>query len=63
MHWRNNESKSVGDYSWMGAGGTNFFVNPREELVAVFMTEANDFGIMAYYARLFRILVMQAIID
>lgn len=54
---------SVGDYSWMGAGGTNFFVNPREELVAVFMTEANDFGMMAYYVRLFRILVMAAIID
>ena len=54
---------SVGEYAWMGAGGTNFFVNPREELCAVFMTEANDFAMMAYYMRLFRILVMQAIVD
>ena len=54
---------SVGDYAWMGIGGTNFFVNPREELLAVFMTEANDFALMAYYSRLFRNLVMQAIVD
>ena len=54
---------SVGDYAWMGAGGTCFFVNPREELFAVFMTEANDFALMAYYSRLFRIMVMQAIVD
>lgn len=54
---------SVGDYSWFGIGGSNFFVSPREELCAVFMTEANDMGMMAYYIRLFRILVMQAIVD
>jgi CubicO group peptidase (beta-lactamase class C family) len=54
---------SVGGYSWAGAGGSNFFVNPREELCAVFMTEANDMGMMAYYARLLRTLVMQAIVD
>jgi len=54
---------SVGGYSWAGAGGSNFFVNPREELCAVFMTEANDMGMMAYYVRLFRTLVMQAIVD
>lgn len=54
---------TVGDYAWMGIGGTNFFVNPREELVAVFMTEANDFAMMAYYSQLFRILVMQALVD
>lgn len=56
-------SGSVGDYSWTGAGGSNFFVNPREELCAVFMTEANDMALMAYYARLYKNLVMQAIVD
>jgi CubicO group peptidase (beta-lactamase class C family) len=54
---------SVGDYSWIGAGGTNFFVNPREELCAVFMTQANDMALMAFYARLYKNLVMAAIVD
>jgi len=53
----------VGDYAWMGAGGTSFFVSPSEELCAVFMTEVNNMGIMAYYARLLKIMVMQAIVD
>ena len=54
---------SVGDLSWAGAGGTCFFINPSEELCAVFMVSANDFGMMAYYVRLFRTLVMQAIVN
>ena len=54
---------SVGDLSWAGAGGTCFFINPSEELYAVYMVSANDFGMMAYYNRLFRTLVMQAIVD
>src|SRR4029077_4553422 len=28
---------SVGDFSWPGASGTNWWVDPREELVVVFM--------------------------
>ena len=56
-------SGSVGDYSWAGAGGTNFFVNPREELCAVFMTEANDMALMAFYIRLYKNLVMAAIVE
>ena len=54
---------SVGDLSWAGAGGTCFFINPSEELCAVYMVSANDFGMMAHYVRLFRTLVMQAIVD
>ena len=53
----------AGDYAWMGAGGTSFFISPHEKLSAVFMTEANDMGIMAYYARLMKTLVMASIID
>jgi len=52
-----------GDFAWQGAGGTSFFVSPHEKLCAVFMTEVNDMGIMAYYARLIQTLVMAAIID
>ena len=54
---------SVGDYAWMGSGGTCFFVNPHEELSAVFMASTNDFRMMVYYIRLFRILVLQAIVN
>jgi len=53
----------AGDYAWMGAGGTSFFISPHAKLCAVFMTEANDMGIMAYYARLMKTLVMASIID
>ena len=53
----------AGDFGWMGAGGTSFFISPHNKLGAVFMTEANDMGIMAYYARLMRTLVSAAIID
>jgi len=53
----------VGDYAWQGAGGTSFFVSPSERLCAVFMTEVNNMRIMAYYARLLKIMVMQAIVD
>ena len=56
-------SGSAGDYAWVGAGGTNFFVNPREELCAVFMTEANDMALMAFYFGLYKNLVMAAIVD
>ena len=54
---------SVGDLSWAGIGGTNFFINPSEDLCAVYMVSANDFGLMFYYFTLFRTLVMQAIVD
>ena len=54
---------SVGDLSWSGIGGTSFFINPSEKLCAVYMISANDFGLMVYYFRLFRTLVMQAIVD
>jgi CubicO group peptidase (beta-lactamase class C family) len=56
-------SGSVGDYSWAGAGGSNFFVSPREELCAVFMTEANDFALMAFYSILYKNMVMAGIVD
>jgi CubicO group peptidase (beta-lactamase class C family) len=53
----------VGDYAWMGAGGTSFLVSPSEKLCAIFMTQANDIGIAAYYSRLMKTLVMAAIVE
>ena len=30
---------SVGDYSWGGAASTYFWIDPKEELIAIFMTQ------------------------
>jgi len=57
----NPQPGSVGDYCWAGYLGTYFWVDPKEELVAVLMcqTRANR----SYYRSLMRGLVYQAIID
>jgi CubicO group peptidase (beta-lactamase class C family) len=30
---------SVGEYSWGGAASTTFWIDPKEELIAIFMTQ------------------------
>jgi CubicO group peptidase (beta-lactamase class C family) len=30
---------SVGDYSWGGLASTSFWIDPREELIVIFMTQ------------------------
>ena len=54
---------SVGEYWWAGAGGLSFVVNPREDLCALYMVNTNNFGIGFYLNGLFKVLVMQAIVD
>ena len=54
---------TVGDYYWAGAGGQFFIVNPHEDLCAVHMVNTNNFGIGLYLNRLFKVLVMQTIVD
>ena len=51
---------SPGDYTWAGYAGTFFWVDPKEQLVAVMMTQAPGPS-RAYYRRLVRQLVYQAI--
>jgi CubicO group peptidase (beta-lactamase class C family) len=51
---------SAGDYYWGGAYGTYFWVDPKEELVVVSMTQAPG-PIRTHYRRLLRSLVLQAI--
>ncbi len=53
---------SVGEYMWGGAGGTFFWVDPKEELVAVFMSQG-PFPLRASYRRLVKQLVYAAIAD
>jgi CubicO group peptidase (beta-lactamase class C family) len=32
---------SVGEYGWSGAAGTTFWVDPKEQLYAIYMVQAN----------------------
>jgi CubicO group peptidase (beta-lactamase class C family) len=43
---------SAGEYNWSGLGGTTFWVDPRERLVAIFMSQAPNQR--NYYRELFR---------
>ena len=53
---------SVGDYNWAGAGGTYFWVDPKEQLVVVLMAQTPG-EIRVYYRPLIRDLVYQALLD
>jgi CubicO group peptidase (beta-lactamase class C family) len=57
------QAGSVGEYGWAGAGGTYFWIDPREQLVAILMTQAPGPSRL-YYRQLFKKeLVEQALID
>ena len=53
---------SKGEFMWAGAGGTFFWVDPKEQLVAVFMSAALS-PVRAYYRRMVKNLTYQAIVD
>jgi CubicO group peptidase (beta-lactamase class C family) len=55
------ELGSVGEYSWGGLGGTYFWIDPKEEMIAVWMAQGP--GQREHYRRLFKSLVLQAIAD
>ncbi len=59
---RNPLPGSVGDFFWAGINGTYFWVDPKEEMLAVFMTQAPQPQIIPYW-RLTRELVYQALTD
>jgi CubicO group peptidase (beta-lactamase class C family) len=54
---------SAGEYNWGGAGGTAFWVDPKEQLVAILMTQAQPGPWQREFRELFRQLVYQAIVD
>ena len=56
------QSGSIGEYGWAGAGGTYFWVDPKEQVVAILMTQAPG-PARVYYRQLFKELVQQAIVD
>jgi CubicO group peptidase (beta-lactamase class C family) len=53
---------SVGEYAWGGYAGTSFFIDPREELIAILMPQFIPSG---HYPILeeFRALVYQSLVD
>lgn len=52
---------SVGDFYWGGATGPYFWVDPREQLVAVMMLQVPDIQLRTHYRSLLRNLVYQAL--
>jgi CubicO group peptidase (beta-lactamase class C family) len=57
---RNALPGSVGDFGWAGINGTYFWVDPKEEMFAVFMTQVPQAQTIPYW-RLTRDLVYQAL--
>lgn len=53
---------SPGVYTWSGASGTDFWVDPKEQLVVVFMS-AGPGTIRWHYRRMINALVYQALVD
>ena len=49
-------------FTWSGASGTDFWVDPKEQLVMVFMS-AGPGSIRWHYRRLINALVYQSIVD
>jgi CubicO group peptidase (beta-lactamase class C family) len=52
----------AGEFMWAGAAGTYFWVDPKEQLVGMLMTQAPGPS-RVYYRKLFKQLVYQAISD
>jgi CubicO group peptidase (beta-lactamase class C family) len=53
---------SAGEFMWAGYAGTYFWVDPKEQVTAVFMSQAPS-PIRAYYRKLVKQLVYQSIVD
>jgi CubicO group peptidase (beta-lactamase class C family) len=57
---------NVGDYSWVGAGGTQFWIDPKEEMFAIlnfYAPGAVNSALRARYRTLMRNLVYQALVN
>ncbi len=60
---------SVGEYGWSGAAGTMFWIDPKEQLIGLFMVQANDVSVggsepdTRFLRNQFRTMVQSAIID
>ena len=53
---------SVGEYGWAGAYGTYFFIDPEEDLVAMFLVQLRSSGFFPIF-RQFNNVVYQSIVN
>ena len=53
---------SAGEFMWAGYAGTYFWAEPKEQICAVYMTQAPS-PLRAYYRRAMKDLVAQALVD
>ena len=53
---------TAGEFMWAGYAGTFFWAEPKEQICAVYMTQAPS-PIRAYYRRLMKDMVAQALVD
>jgi CubicO group peptidase (beta-lactamase class C family) len=51
---------SEGEYMWAGAGGTFFWIDPKEQLAVVYMAQTPG-AVRPYYRRMIKALVAQAL--
>lgn len=58
-----NTLVSPGTFGWSGAYNTHFFVDPREDLVAIYMTQVSGLGARFELRNDFETAVMQALTD
>jgi CubicO group peptidase (beta-lactamase class C family) len=59
----NNTIGSAGEYNWGGAAGTGFWIDPKEQLIAIMMTQTVFGPAQRFDRALFRHAVYQAIVD
>ena len=59
----NSVTGSAGEYRWGGAGGTAFWVDPKEQMVVVWMTQGQPGPMRGQDRDLFRQLVQASIVD
>jgi len=53
---------SEGEYMWGGAGGTFFWIDPKEQLAVVYMAQTpGAAAIRQYHRRMIKALVAQAL--
>ena len=53
---------SLGEYGWAGAAGTVFWIDPKEELIAIYMVQVSELD-RVFLRNQFRTMVQAAIID
>jgi CubicO group peptidase (beta-lactamase class C family) len=58
---RSGELGADGAYGWGGAAGTNFWIDPDEDIIGIFMVQSVPH--QTPLAKLFRVLTYQALID